>query len=75
MKERTGFYIARIEDENKVTSQDANRTSEKKKQFEKFASSYTGYNNEDKVVFPYVKYDNKGRQYEDLKEKKYRSET
>ena len=55
MKERTGFYIAKIEDENKATSQDDNRTSEKKKQFEKFASSYTGYNNEDKIVFPYVK--------------------
>ncbi|MDD2493207.1 MAG: DNA translocase FtsK [Bacilli bacterium] len=73
MKGKNGFYIAKIEDEttkiNKMTP-----SQEKKKKFERFASSYTGYNNEDKVVFPYVKYDNKGRQYEDLKEKKYRND-
>lgn len=72
MKGKNDFYIARIEDE--VTSiKKGPAPEEKKKKFERFASSYTGYNNEDKIVFPYVQYDNKGRQYDDLKEKKYRS--
>lgn len=73
MKGKNEFYIARIEDETTKTSK-ATASQEKKKKFERFVSSYTGYHNEDKVVFPYVKYDNKGRQYEDLKDKKYRSD-
>lgn len=73
MKGKNEFYIARIEDETTKINK-AVTPQEKKKKFDRFASSYTGYHNEDKVVFPYVKYDNKGRQYEDLKDKKYRSD-
>ena len=73
MKGKNEFYIAKIEDETTKINKTV-APQEKKKKFERFVSSYTGYHNEDKIVFPYVKYDNKGRQYEDLKEKKYRSE-
>ena len=73
MKGKNEFYIAKIEDETTKINKSV-APQDKKKKFERFVSSYTGYHNEDKIVFPYVKYDNKGRQYEDLKEKKYRSE-
>lgn len=74
MKEKRSFYIAKIEEENKPSNEGTIRIEEKKTKFEKFASSYSGYNNEDKIIYPYVKYNNKGRQYEDLKDKKYRKD-
>lgn len=69
MSNKKNFYIPRIDD--KEQSERISRTKSSSSPFEKFASSYSGYNVEDKNVFPYVKYNNNGSQYEDLKDKKY----
>lgn len=69
MSNKKNFYIPRIDD--KEQSGRISRTKSSNSPFEKFASSYSGYNVEDKNVFPYVKYNNNGSQYEDLKDKKY----
>lgn len=69
MGNKKSFYIPRIDD--KEQSERTSRTRSNNSPFEKFASSYSGYNVEDKNVFPYVKYNNNGSQYEDLKDKKY----
>lgn len=69
MSNKKNFYIPRIDD--KEQSERISRTRSGNSPFEKFASSYSGYNVEDKNVFPYVKYNNNGSQYEDLKDKKY----
>lgn len=69
MSNKKNFYIPRIDD--KEQSERISRTKSGNSPFEKFASSYSGYNVEDKNVFPYVKYNNNGSQYEDLKDKKY----
>lgn len=69
MANKKNFYIPRIEEKDHDTTRNRNRSGNSP--FEKFASSYSGYNVEDKNVFPYVKYNNNGSQYEDLKDKKY----
>lgn len=69
MSNKKNFYIPRIDD--KEQNERVSRTKSTNSPFEKFASSYSGYNVEDKNVFPYVKYNNNGSQYEDLKDKKY----
>lgn len=69
MANKKNFYIPKIDDNDRNTAYNRNKSSNSP--FEKFASSYSGYNVEDKNVFPYVKYNNNGSQYEDLKDKKY----
>ena len=66
MANKKNFYIPKIDDNDRNTAYNRNKSSNSP--FEKFASSYSGYNVEDKNVFPYVKYNNNGSQYEDLKD-------
>jgi len=70
MSNKRDFYIPRIEESNEevgtVTKARSNNST-----YEKFASSFSGYNVKDDNVFPYVKYSNNGAQYEDLKDKQY----
>ena len=69
MSNKKEFYIPRIEENAKNNFE--SKSSSSSSPFEKFASSYSGYNVKDKNVFPYVKYSNNGAQYEDLKDKQY----
>lgn len=69
MSNKKEFYIPRIEENAKNNFESKSNSSSSP--FEKFASSYSGYNVKDKTVFPYVKYSNNGAQYEDLKDKQY----
>ena len=57
MPRKEKFYIARIEQEK-----------EKEYKPSKFASPYNGTNAKDDASFPYVKYDNEGRQYQGFKD-------
>ena len=70
MSNKRDFYIPRIEESNEevgtVTKARSNNST-----YDKFASSFSGYNVKDDNVFPYVKYSNNGAQYEDLKDKQY----
>ena len=70
MSSKRDFYIPRIEENNEqvgtVTKPRSNSST-----YDKFASSFSGYNVKDDNVFPYVKYSNNGAQYEDLKDKQY----
>ena len=56
MPKRERFTIAKIDEEK-----------EKKVEPEKFATPYGGTNAKDKATYPYVKYDNEGRQYDMFK--------
>ena len=57
MPKKEKFYIAKIEEEK-----------EKEYKPSKFASPYNGTNAKDDAVYPYVKYDNEGRQYQGFKD-------
>ena len=57
MSKKEKFKIASIEEEK-----------EKRVEPEKFATPHSGTNAKDKASFPYVKYDNNGRQYQDFKD-------
>ena len=59
MSKRERFTIAKIEDEK-----------EKRVEPEKFATPYGGTNAKDNATYPYVKYDNEGRQYQMFKDNK-----
>lgn len=65
---RKNFYIPRIEEEENKPQEKTQ--TEKKFQPESFVSPISGHNVKDKDVFPYVKYGNKGYQYESLRDKK-----
>lgn len=59
MNKKKNFTIARIEDE-----------PEQKKTGDRFVSPYGGSKTKDEVVYPHVKYDNNGKQYQGLDSKK-----
>lgn len=67
---KKNFYIPRIEGEMQQNSQ----REEKKYRPEGYVSSISGYNVKNEDVFPYVKYENKGLQYEIFRDKKLMSD-
>ena len=58
MSKKEKFYIAKIEENEK----------EKEVKTPKFATPYGGTKAKDEATFPYVKYDNEGRQYQSFKD-------
>lgn len=58
MTRKDKFYIAQIEEEKKPERKQS-----------KYVSPYSGTSAKDEYVYPYVKYDNGGKQYQGLKDK------
>ncbi|MDD4076723.1 MAG: DNA translocase FtsK [Bacilli bacterium] len=65
---RKNFYIAKINEDTNQEKVKNNQKEEKKFKPEPFVSSYTGYNVKDKPSFPYIKWNNRGSQYEGLRD-------
>lgn len=68
------FYIARIEGDFEKKKIEEPTTEEKKFKPEQFVSSYYGTNVKDVPSFPYIKYGNRGSQYEGLRDRRLKSE-
>lgn len=69
------FYIARIEgDFEKKKTEEPTTTEEKKFKPEQFVSSFYGTNVKDVPSFPYIKYGNRGSQYEGLRDRRLKSD-
>lgn len=73
---KKSFYIARIEvDKKEKNIEEVKKTEEKKYKPEHFVSSFHGKKVKDVPTFPYIKYGNKGSQYEGLRDKRLVSDT
>lgn len=68
---KKNFYIAKIEGEFERKNPEENLTQEDKKfSSERFVSSFFGTKVKDVPTFPYIKYGNRGSQYEGLRDKR-----
>ena len=73
---RKNFYIARIDKEIEKETKEQNKSEDQKFRPEPFVSTISGYNVKDKPSFPYIKWNNRGSQYEGLRDRrKMRSST
>jgi S-DNA-T family DNA segregation ATPase FtsK/SpoIIIE len=73
---KKSFYIARIEvDKKEKNIEEVKKTEEKKYKPEHFVSSFHGKKVKDVPTFPYIKYGNKGSQYEGLRDKRLVSDS
>lgn len=82
-KSKRGFYVASVEPkktqvdkQNQLSRQTnaQNDTIEDSYKAERFVSPYYGHNVKDEKSFPFVRYGNKGSQYESLRDKKLQSD-
>lgn len=77
---RRSFYIPRVGDERPskpkppVEIETEEEVKERKFVAENFVSPYYGRNVKDENVYPYVKYNNDGSQYESLRDRRLRSD-
>lgn len=71
---RKNFYIARIDKEIEKETKEQNKSEDQKFRPEPFVSTISGYNVKDKPSFPYIKWNNRGSQYEGLRDRRKISE-
>lgn len=71
---RKNFYIARIDKEVEKGKPNEEKPEEAKFRPEPFVSTISGYNVKDKPSFPFIKWNNRGSQYEGLRDKRKISE-